>query len=168
MGRHEYPLFETLRIFPVVVARKSVHHGIRGSQQTQLPESRLPEVKVSDEGIADLHGTRWKLDPVRRIGCRQCRPFFRKPISCMASSTFFARPVGFNLPWWDRLLGTYRHQPRAGHEQMTIGLRQFRDPGRLGLARMLAMPIAGDTGAYSFAPSRRRGPLRETTAAGGS
>ena len=23
---------------------------------------------------------------------------------------------GFNLPWWDRLLGTYRAQPAAGHE----------------------------------------------------
>ena len=24
---------------------------------------------------------------------------------------------GFNLPWWDRLFGTYREQPRAGHER---------------------------------------------------
>jgi sterol desaturase/sphingolipid hydroxylase (fatty acid hydroxylase superfamily) len=23
---------------------------------------------------------------------------------------------GFNLPCWDRLLGTYRDQPAAGHE----------------------------------------------------
>jgi sterol desaturase/sphingolipid hydroxylase (fatty acid hydroxylase superfamily) len=35
---------------------------------------------------------------------------------------------GFNLPWWDRLLGSYRSQPRAGHEAMTIGLGSFRDP----------------------------------------
>ena len=34
---------------------------------------------------------------------------------------------GFNLPWWDRLFGTYRAQPRAGHEAMTIGIRTFRD-----------------------------------------
>ncbi|MHA1569906.1 MAG: sterol desaturase family protein, partial [Alphaproteobacteria bacterium] len=34
---------------------------------------------------------------------------------------------GFNLPWWDRLLGTYRAQPAAGHEAMTIGLEQFRE-----------------------------------------
>jgi sterol desaturase/sphingolipid hydroxylase (fatty acid hydroxylase superfamily) len=33
---------------------------------------------------------------------------------------------GFNLPWWDRLFGTYRDQPRAGHEGMTIGIEQFR------------------------------------------
>jgi sterol desaturase/sphingolipid hydroxylase (fatty acid hydroxylase superfamily) len=29
---------------------------------------------------------------------------------------------GFNLPWWDRLFGTYRAQPRAGQVGMTIGL----------------------------------------------
>jgi len=51
---------------------------------------------------------------------------------------------GFNLPWWDRLLGTYRDQPAAGHEGMTIGLAQFRD--FLGLPRMLALPMtAGRT-----------------------
>ena len=37
---------------------------------------------------------------------------------------------GFNLPWWDRLFGTYRAQPAAGHEGMTIGIEQFRDPAR--------------------------------------
>lgn len=35
---------------------------------------------------------------------------------------------GFNLPWWDRLFGTYRAQPRDGHEGMTIGLHEYRDP----------------------------------------
>ncbi|MFC1824502.1 sterol desaturase family protein, partial [Thermodesulfobacteriota bacterium] len=34
---------------------------------------------------------------------------------------------GFNLPWWDRLMGTYRAQPSRGHDGMTIGLNQFRD-----------------------------------------
>ena len=29
---------------------------------------------------------------------------------------------GFSLPWWDRLLGTYRDQPRAGQQNMTIGI----------------------------------------------
>lgn len=68
---------------------------------------------------------------------------------------------GFNLPWWDRLLGTYRDQPRAGHEEMTIGLRQFRDPSRLGLARMLVLPFVGDIGSYSFARPRQGRPFRE-------
>lgn len=34
---------------------------------------------------------------------------------------------GFSLPWWDRLFGTYRDQPRAGHEGMTIGIHTYRD-----------------------------------------
>src|SRR5690606_20624893 len=47
---------------------------------------------------------------------------------------------GFNLPWWDRLLGTYRPQPAAGHLGMTIGIELFRDPRELALVRMLAQP----------------------------
>ena len=31
---------------------------------------------------------------------------------------------GFNLSIWDRLFGTYRDQPRAGHEGMTIGIHK--------------------------------------------
>jgi len=74
---------------------------------------------------------------------------------------------GFNLPWWDRLLGTYRAQPRAGHTEMKIGLRQFRDPDHLTLARMLALPFVGDIGPYSFGRrSRRRGLRRRRTAEG--
>jgi sterol desaturase/sphingolipid hydroxylase (fatty acid hydroxylase superfamily) len=48
---------------------------------------------------------------------------------------------GFNLPWWDRLLGTYRAQPAAGHESMTIGIEQFRDPSELRLDHMLTQPL---------------------------
>jgi sterol desaturase/sphingolipid hydroxylase (fatty acid hydroxylase superfamily) len=55
---------------------------------------------------------------------------------------------GFNLPWWDRLFGTYRAQPAAGHEAMTIGIEQFRDSRELGLDRMLLQPFRGDTGRY--------------------
>ena len=61
---------------------------------------------------------------------------------------------GFNLPWWDRLFGTYRSQPRLGHEGMSIGLVQFRDPALLKLTRMLALPFVGSTGNY---PINRRG-----------
>lgn len=50
---------------------------------------------------------------------------------------------GFNLPWWDRLLGTYRDQPRDGHEGMTIGINLFRDPAELRLDRMLTQPFRG-------------------------
>lgn len=55
---------------------------------------------------------------------------------------------GFNLPWWDRLFGTYRAQPAAGHEGMTIGIEQFRDARDLGLDRMLVQPFRGDAGHY--------------------
>jgi sterol desaturase/sphingolipid hydroxylase (fatty acid hydroxylase superfamily) len=55
---------------------------------------------------------------------------------------------GFNLPWWDRLFGTYRAQPAAGHEAMIIGIEQFRDPRELGLDRMLLQPFRGDAGPY--------------------
>jgi sterol desaturase/sphingolipid hydroxylase (fatty acid hydroxylase superfamily) len=48
---------------------------------------------------------------------------------------------GFNLPWWDRLFGTYRAQPQAGHHAMTIGIEQFRDPRELRLDRMLLQPF---------------------------
>jgi sterol desaturase/sphingolipid hydroxylase (fatty acid hydroxylase superfamily) len=55
---------------------------------------------------------------------------------------------GFNLPWWDRLFGTYRSQPAAGHEGMTIGIEQFRDPRELGIVRMLLQPFRGSAGGY--------------------
>ena len=62
---------------------------------------------------------------------------------------------GFNLPWWDRLLGTYQAQPAAGHEDMTIGIEQFREAGDLRLDRMLVQPFRGQVGDYPI--NRRRG-----------
>jgi sterol desaturase/sphingolipid hydroxylase (fatty acid hydroxylase superfamily) len=57
---------------------------------------------------------------------------------------------GFNLPWWDRLMGTYKAQPRLGHEGMTIGLNQFRDPSKLNLLWMLILPFVGKQGNYAI------------------
>jgi sterol desaturase/sphingolipid hydroxylase (fatty acid hydroxylase superfamily) len=54
---------------------------------------------------------------------------------------------GFNFPWWDRLLRTYRPQPEAGHETMRLGLDQFRDPKELRLDRMLTQPFRDETNA---------------------
>ncbi len=51
---------------------------------------------------------------------------------------------GFNVPWWDRIFGTYRAQPRAGHLGMTIGIGELRDWGDLTLLRVLALPFAHD------------------------
>ena len=53
---------------------------------------------------------------------------------------------GFNFPWWDRLFGTYRPQPEAGHQAMTLGIEQFRDPHELRLDRMLTQPFREDSG----------------------
>jgi sterol desaturase/sphingolipid hydroxylase (fatty acid hydroxylase superfamily) len=55
---------------------------------------------------------------------------------------------GFNLPWWDRLLGTYRAQPKEGHEGMTIGVEQFRTRRDLWLDRMLIQPLLGTASGY--------------------
>jgi sterol desaturase/sphingolipid hydroxylase (fatty acid hydroxylase superfamily) len=55
---------------------------------------------------------------------------------------------GFNLPWWDRLFGTYKPAPTAGHQQMTIGIEQFRQPRELRLDRMLLQPFREGVGPY--------------------
>lgn len=61
---------------------------------------------------------------------------------------------GFNLPWWDFLLGTYQDQPADGHEEMTIGLSQFRGERRTErLHEMLLLPFTGRHGDY---PINRR------------
>ncbi|MBM3517144.1 MAG: sterol desaturase family protein [Alphaproteobacteria bacterium] len=64
---------------------------------------------------------------------------------------------GFNLPWWDRLLGTYRAQPRDGHAGMTIGIEQFRTTRDLWLDRMLIQPVRGPANRY---PINREGAAR--------
>lgn len=57
---------------------------------------------------------------------------------------------GFNLPWWDRLFGTYRAQPRDGHLNMAIGLPIFRDRRSVDLHWLLAQPFLNTrTGAVS-------------------
>jgi sterol desaturase/sphingolipid hydroxylase (fatty acid hydroxylase superfamily) len=66
---------------------------------------------------------------------------------------------GFNLPWWDRLFGTYRAQPAAGHTDMVLGLSQFRDPQRLTLLWLLALPFTGKTGSYPMLLRRGREPV---------
>jgi sterol desaturase/sphingolipid hydroxylase (fatty acid hydroxylase superfamily) len=66
---------------------------------------------------------------------------------------------GFNLPWWDRLLGTYRSQPEAGHLQMTIGLEEYRDE-RLAdrLHWMLALPFVDGAAAGDDNPKQGQPP----------
>lgn len=53
---------------------------------------------------------------------------------------------GFNLPWWDYLLRTYRPQPREGHEAMRIGLNQIPASRAVWLHWLLALPFLSETG----------------------
>jgi sterol desaturase/sphingolipid hydroxylase (fatty acid hydroxylase superfamily) len=64
---------------------------------------------------------------------------------------------GFNIPWWDRLLGTYRDQPALGHEGMVIGVDAFRTPEDLRIGRLLVQPWHESAGGYSL--NRRPEPL---------
>ncbi|MPZ46247.1 MAG: sterol desaturase family protein [Betaproteobacteria bacterium] len=60
---------------------------------------------------------------------------------------------GFNLPWWDRLFGTYKAQPEAGHDAMIVGVDAFRDPQESALYRLLLQPFRTTPGRY---PINRR------------
>ncbi len=56
---------------------------------------------------------------------------------------------GFSLPWWDRLFGTYRDQPRGGHTGMTIGINKYRDPKQVSwLPGMFMLPFIGKMSGY--------------------
>lgn len=57
---------------------------------------------------------------------------------------------GFNFPWWDRLFGTYRAQPIAGHQRMTIGITPYRKEKQVTLLHLLLLPFIGETGRYSI------------------
>ncbi|MCK5002440.1 MAG: sterol desaturase family protein, partial [Gammaproteobacteria bacterium] len=58
---------------------------------------------------------------------------------------------GFNLSWWDRLFGTYRDQPRAGHTNMTIGIHNYTEPKQCSwISGMLVMPFIGKVTDYAI------------------
>jgi sterol desaturase/sphingolipid hydroxylase (fatty acid hydroxylase superfamily) len=64
----------------------------------------------------------------------------------LANSNF-----GFNLPWWDRLFGTYVAQPPEGHTGMELGVEGYRDPLQVDrLPGMLIMPFVGQAGEYAI------------------
>ena len=70
-------------------------------------------------------------------------------VDCVETNSNF----GFNLPWWDFLFRTYRSQPAEGHEEMHIGLPQFRHASVQRLGEMLAMPfIAKNVGSTQQSP----------------
>ncbi|HSJ79858.1 MAG TPA: sterol desaturase family protein [Thiobacillus sp.] len=58
---------------------------------------------------------------------------------------------GFSLTWWDRLFGTYRDQPRAGHVGMVIGIHGHTDPREVDrLDGMLLLPFKGEIKDYAI------------------
>ncbi|MHB8535679.1 MAG: sterol desaturase family protein [Sulfuricaulis sp.] len=58
---------------------------------------------------------------------------------------------GFNLSLWDRLFGTYKDQPDAGHDAMTIGIRDFRTLRVASdLPGMLILPFRGRVTGYAI------------------
>ena len=58
---------------------------------------------------------------------------------------------GFNLSVWDRLMGTYRAEPRAGQLGMTIGVRDQTAPADVVHALgMLVMPFRGEIKDYAI------------------
>jgi sterol desaturase/sphingolipid hydroxylase (fatty acid hydroxylase superfamily) len=61
--------------------------------------------------------------------------------------------LGFNFPWWDRLLGTYRPQPGRGHLEMIIGLDQYKEPKKLTFLWLLVLPFIGKLGKYPMTRS---------------
>jgi sterol desaturase/sphingolipid hydroxylase (fatty acid hydroxylase superfamily) len=61
---------------------------------------------------------------------------------------------GFNVPWWDRLFGTYRARPRLGHDAMEIGVDAFRSPEDLRLDHLIIQPFQNTPGQYPI--NRRR------------
>ncbi|MDD9922397.1 MAG: sterol desaturase family protein [Boseongicola sp.] len=65
---------------------------------------------------------------------------------------------GFNLPWWDRLLGTYVAQPGKGHTAMDIGIEQFRTQRDLWIDRMLIQPVRGPASGHALDSSSRSFP----------
>ena len=57
---------------------------------------------------------------------------------------------GFNLSIWDRLFGTYCAQPSMGHDDMTLGIEDFRTAADMRLDKMLMQPFVGTAGSYAI------------------
>lgn len=58
---------------------------------------------------------------------------------------------GFNISWWDRLMGTYADQHPEGQVEMAIGLDEFRDPKLVNtIPGMLKLPFIRHLGEYTI------------------
>ncbi len=58
---------------------------------------------------------------------------------------------GFNLPWWDRLCGTYREQAHLPQESMAIGVKGLTGSDQaVKLTGLLALPFVNSGGGYAI------------------
>lgn len=48
---------------------------------------------------------------------------------------------GFNIPWWDKIFGTYTDQPKDGHINMSIGIENFREEEDSRIDKLLLQPF---------------------------
>ncbi|QPD06240.1 MAG: hypothetical protein Nkreftii_004014 [Candidatus Nitrospira kreftii] len=56
---------------------------------------------------------------------------------------------GFNVPWWDRVFGTYCPEPALGHLAMRIGLEHLGPSTCLNIFMMLRFPFSTSLKRYS-------------------
>ena len=65
---------------------------------------------------------------------------------------------GFNLPWWDRLFGTYRDRARLPQESMAIGVYGLTGSvAAVKLTGLLSLPFAGTGSGYAIGSARESG-----------
>jgi sterol desaturase/sphingolipid hydroxylase (fatty acid hydroxylase superfamily) len=65
---------------------------------------------------------------------------------------------GFNLPWWDRLFGTYRDRARLPQESMAIGVKGLTGSDEaVKLTGLLALPFAGAGSGYAIGSTPESG-----------
>lgn len=57
---------------------------------------------------------------------------------------------GFFISIWDRLFGTYIKTPTKGHEQMEIGLQDFREPKWQNLRWLIYLPFVSKITSYAI------------------
>jgi len=65
---------------------------------------------------------------------------------------------GFNLPWWDRLFGTYRPRARLPQESMAIGVKGLTGSDRaVKLTGLLAIPFVKAGSGYAIGSTPESG-----------
>lgn len=65
---------------------------------------------------------------------------------------------GFNLPWWDRLCGTYRERARLPQESMAIGVQGLTGgDAAVKLAGLLAIPFVNAGNGYAIGTTQESG-----------